>query len=199
MYLITEDTKETAKYDILGFIDGDDSKVGTMVNGFQVLGNDEWLLQCNEDMNVVIAIGSGSIRRVVYEKIAINKKLKFPTIIANNITLPETVNFGQGCIVLQTCAFSPDIVAGEFSVINPGCTIAHDVTIEDFATLSPGVNIAGNVYIKSSTTIGIGACVIQGIKIGRNTMIGAGAAVVCNIPDDCTAVGVPAKPIKYST
>ena len=199
MYLITKINKETSIYNILGFIDGDDTKIGTMVDGFQVLGTDEWLLQCNEEMNVVVAIGSGRTRRLVYEKIITNKKLKFPSIIASNTVLPMTVSFGQGCIVLPLCVFSPNIAVGEFSVINPACTIAHDVIIEEFITLSPGVNIAGNVHIKGYTSIGVGACVIQGISIGHNTIIGAGAAVVRDIPDDCTAVGVPAKPIKFSS
>ena len=37
----------------------------------------------------------------------------------------------------------------------------------------------------------------QGKSIGRNSIIGAGAVIVSDIPDNCTAVGVPAKPIKY--
>jgi len=199
MFLITEVNKEKVIFDVLGFIDGDDSKVGTIVDGFQVLGTDDWLLQCNEEMSVVVAIGSGKTRRLVCDKISINKKLKFPTIIAKNTVLPTTVLFGQGCIVLPSCVFSPNVSIGDFSVINPACTIAHDVIIEDFATISPGVNIAGNVHIKSYTSIGIGACVIQGISIGCNTIIGAGATVVNDIPNDCTAVGVPAKPIKFTS
>jgi sugar O-acyltransferase (sialic acid O-acetyltransferase NeuD family) len=198
MFLINEVNKETTIYDILGFIDGDDSNTGKMVDGFQVLGTDDWLLQCDEETNVVIAIGSGKIRSLVYEKLSVNKKLKFPSVLANNTVLPANITFGQGCIVLPSCVFSPNVAVGSFSVINPACTIAHDVIIADFATLSPGVNIAGNVNIKEYTNIGIGACVIQGIGIGCNTIIGAGAVVVSNIPDDCTAVGVPAKPIKFT-
>jgi sugar O-acyltransferase (sialic acid O-acetyltransferase NeuD family) len=198
MFMITELNNETAMYDILGLIDGDDSKVGTVVSGFKVLGTDDRLLQCDEETNVIIAIGSGKTRRLVYERLSVNKKLKFPSVYANNTVLPGNVTFGQGCIVLPSCVFSPNVAIGDFSVINPACTIAHDVIIEDFVTISPGVNIAGNVYIAKNASIGIGACVIQGISIGHNTIIGAGAAVVHDIPDNCTAVGIPAKPIKTS-
>jgi UDP-perosamine 4-acetyltransferase len=43
--------------------------------------------------------------------------------------------------------------------------------------------------------LGTGTKVIQGLKIGKNTMIGAGAVVISDIPDNCTAVGVPARVI----
>lgn len=46
-------------------------------------------------------------------------------------------------------------------------------------------------------SIGTGSAVIQGINIGRNTVVGAGAVVVKDLPADCTAVGSPAKPIKF--
>jgi maltose O-acetyltransferase len=37
--------------------------------------------------------------------------------------------------------------------------------------------------------------VIEGRTIGDRCIIGAGAAVISDIPDDVTAVGVPARPV----
>ena len=37
------------------------------------------------------------------------------------------------------------------------------------------------------------ATIIGNIKIGDNVRIGAGSVVLNDIPNDCTAVGVPAK------
>jgi len=62
--------------------------------------------------------------------------------------------------------------------------------------ISPGAHLAGHVHVGTLTHIGIGASVIQRVKIGRNVIIGAGAAVIDNIPDNVTAVGVPAKVLK---
>lgn len=38
--------------------------------------------------------------------------------------------------------------------------------------------------------------IIGGIRIGNNVTIGAGSVVVKDIPDDCVAVGNPARVIK---
>jgi len=38
---------------------------------------------------------------------------------------------------------------------------------------------------------------IQGITVGNYSIVGAGAVVIKDIPEKCTAVGSPAKPIKF--
>lgn len=46
-------------------------------------------------------------------------------------------------------------------------------------------------------SIGTGSAIIQGVNIGKNTVIGARAVVIKDLPSNCTAVGTPAKPIKF--
>jgi len=197
MWQIREVNKTTNQYQILGFIDGDNSRVDEIVNGMPILGNDEWLFQCKGEINVVIAIGSGQRRKDVYEKLSINNQLKFPTMITGNVNYSDTVTFGQGTIIFRSNTFTTNISIGDFVVINFGCIIGHDVVIENFTTLSPGINIAGNVHLMEGVEIGMGSNIIQGKQIGKNTIIGAGATAIHDIPDNCTAVGIPAKPIKF--
>jgi acetyltransferase-like isoleucine patch superfamily enzyme len=45
--------------------------------------------------------------------------------------------------------------------------------------------------------VGTGAQIINLVEIGENTIIGAGAVVSKSLPANCTAVGIPAKPIKF--
>jgi len=46
--------------------------------------------------------------------------------------------------------------------------------------------------IGDNVDIGVGAKLLGPIKIGNNVLIGANAVVLCDVPDDCIAVGVPA-------
>ena len=56
--------------------------------------------------------------------------------------------------------------------------------------IGTGAKLGKNAIISS------GAKVIGPIKIGKNCIIGANAVVVKDIPDNCLAVGIPAKIIK---
>jgi hypothetical protein len=53
------------------------------------------------------------------------------------------------------------------------------------------------VVIKKGARIGTHAYILSGVTIGENSVIGAGAVVANDIPPNCLAAGVPARPIKY--
>lgn len=52
--------------------------------------------------------------------------------------------------------------------------------------------------IGNNVLIGSGAAILGPITIGANTIIGANAVVVDDIPDHCTAGGIPAKVIRQN-
>jgi acetyltransferase-like isoleucine patch superfamily enzyme len=83
-------------------------------------------------------------------------------------------------------------------IVNLDCTIGHDAIIGDYSTILPSVNISGFVKIEESVSVGTGSAIIQGVNIGKNTVIGAGSVVTKDLPPNCTAVGVPTKPIKFN-
>lgn len=80
------------------------------------------------------------------------------------------------------------IIVGRDCEIGKNCTIYQNVTIgqshEKFPTIGDNV------------TIYAGAKVIGDVHIGNNVIIGANAVVTHDIPDNCVAVGIPAKIIK---
>ena len=55
------------------------------------------------------------------------------------------------------------------------------------------------VVIKDGARIGVNCVILPGVTIGENSVIGAGALVANDIPPNCLAVGIPAKPIRTLT
>ena len=84
-----------------------------------------------------------------------------------------------------------------FVILNLGCTVGHDTIIGDYCSFMPSVNISGEVIIENSVYVGTGAKIINLLTIGNSTIVGAGAVVSKSLPEKCTAVGIPAKPIKF--
>jgi acetyltransferase-like isoleucine patch superfamily enzyme len=68
--------------------------------------------------------------------------------------------------------------------------------VGDFATVAPASNLSGGVELGTGCEIGSGVTTIEGVRIGEWTIVGAGAVVASDLPANCTAVGVPARPIK---
>ncbi|RFO97999.1 serine acetyltransferase [Rhodoferax lacus] len=77
------------------------------------------------------------------------------------------------------------IVIHPDAVIGPNCLIFQQVTI--------GGGNSGVPTVGGHVDIGAGAKVLGGIKLGSHAKIGANAVVIMDVPENCTAVGVPAK------
>ena len=75
-------------------------------------------------------------------------------------------------------------------------TATHPI---DAGVRERGLEYGKPIKIGSGSWLGANTTVLPGVTIGENVVIGAGSVVVRDIPAHCTAVGVPAKPIKYHT
>ena len=84
------------------------------------------------------------------------------------------------------------IVIGETTEIGDDCLIYQGVTLggtgKDTGKRHP--TIGNNVLI------GCGAKVLGPFKVGDNSRVAANAVVLSEIPEDCTAVGAPARVVK---
>lgn len=108
--------------------------------------------------------------------------------------------FCLGVVIRAETEIGPGLYIGHIGVIriHPKTKIGKNLSIGQCVTIGekgPGHGaeapiIGDNVYI------GVGAKVLGGIKIGNNVKIGANAVVISDIPDNATAVGIPAKVVK---
>ncbi|HHX60670.1 MAG TPA: acetyltransferase [Epulopiscium sp.] len=182
-------------WELLGFVDDNIELIGSVVGGYPVLGDCNWLNRQQGELYAVCAIGASKVRKQVIKKL---KGVKFATLIDPKVEMSKRVNLGEGCIICAGTILTVDITIGSHVIINLDCTIGHDAVMNDFVTLYPSVNISGNTVLGECVEMGTGCQIIQGITIGDETIVGAGAVVVRELPRACTAVGSPAKPIKFS-
>ena len=85
-----------------------------------------------------------------------------------------------------------------------GVVIGETTEIEDDVLIYQQVTLGGvslkkgkrHPTIKSGTVIGAGAKVLGNITLGKNVRIGANSVVIKDIPDNSTAVGIPAKVVQ---
>jgi sugar O-acyltransferase (sialic acid O-acetyltransferase NeuD family) len=193
-WLIEDINKVKKEWNIIGFVDDDENIHGTEINGYKVVGNIDWLKK--QELNVVNAIGEPLVKKKVIESLKGSKNI-YPVLIHPSVIYSNKVSFGEGSIVCAGNIITVNIEIGKHVTINLDCTIGHDAVLGNYTTVLPSVNVSGFVRTEECVNIGTGSAVIQGVTIGANTIIGAGAVVVRDLPSNCTAVGSPAKPIKY--
>lgn len=81
------------------------------------------------------------------------------------------------------------VVVGETAEIGDDCTLYHGVTLGG-TSWNKGKR---HPTLKSGVVVGAGAKILGPITIGANARVGSNAVVVKDVPDDATAVGIPAR------
>jgi sugar O-acyltransferase (sialic acid O-acetyltransferase NeuD family) len=110
----------------------------------------------------------------------------------------DDVAIGEGAIICAGCLITVNIKIGKHVILNLSCTVGHDTVISDYCSFMPSVNISGEVKLAQCVYVGTGAQIINRADIGEETVVGMGAVVSKSLPAKCTAVGIPAKPIKFN-
>ena len=190
-WLIDSINVQKKEWDFVGYYD-DDLTERKNIKSELLLGHINDLNHINEPLAIVVAIGSPEVKEKIIANLA-NKYLFFPILVHPTCSIGNNVTIGEGTIICAGSILTTDIVINKFVTINLACTIGHDTVIENYCSIMPSVNVSGEVLMCQNVYVGTGAKIINQINIGSHSIIGAGAVVIKDIPNNSTAVGVPAK------
>jgi sugar O-acyltransferase (sialic acid O-acetyltransferase NeuD family) len=145
------------------------------------------------DAPLIISVGNNARRAELAGLIDAN----YGTAIHDTTIISAKATIGVGTVILQGAIVQAGAEIGTHVLINTAASIDHDNIIGNYAHISPHATLCGHVSVGEGTHIGAGAVVIPSIRIGRWCTVGAGAVVIRDIPDFATAVGNPARVIKF--
>lgn len=194
--LIDNINSVSPQFKFIGYYD-DGIEAGTLVHGYPVLGGVKDINLVNNELSIVAAIGNPQLKKKLLDQVD-NRFISFPSLIHPSVLVgTDNVSIGEGCIICAGNYITVDIKIGRHVILNLACTVGHDTTIQDYCSFMPSVNISGEVLIEEGVYVGTGAKIINLLTVGNWTTIGAGAVVAKSLPEKCTAVGIPAKAIKF--
>jgi sugar O-acyltransferase (sialic acid O-acetyltransferase NeuD family) len=174
-----------AGYRVSGVYDDDPRKQGEDCLGFAVDGFDSELL-AGPGLSGVIAVGDNAARCQIASRF---EHIDWLTVIYPKAYVNPSALFGAGSVVFPGAVIGAEVEAGSHTVISGNATVGHEARLG-----GPGVQIGGSARLGTGAMMGIGSVVVPDVSVGDWTVVGAGAVVVRDLPADCTAFGVPARP-----
>ena len=182
------------QWNLIGFLDDNETIWGSKNEYGTVLGGSEWLNKYEKELACAIAVGSPNAVHAIVGKIN-NPKVSFPNLYAPTVTFldKDSLQIGQGNIFCSNCFISCNVKVGNFNLFNGYIPIGHDAVIGDYNVVMPSCNISGGVTLGECNFLGVQSVVLQYVKIGNNTRISANSVIMRKTKDGFLYIGNPAK------
>jgi UDP-perosamine 4-acetyltransferase len=190
--VVIELIRAEGKYRIKGCTGPGES--GFVLGDVPILGTDSVLpgLLANGTKKAFVAIGDNHLRLRLLAQVS---EMSFELInaISPDAAVSPSATLGRGITIMAGAIINASAEIGDGAIINTSAGVDHDCRIGNGAHIGPGSALAGNVEIGCESFLGAGTCVVPGIRIGKRVIVGAGSVVVRDLPDNVTAMGVPAR------
>jgi sugar O-acyltransferase (sialic acid O-acetyltransferase NeuD family) len=187
---------DRSRYEDVVILDHE-SNLGKAVDGVRIAGTDGDLERLYElgYREAFITLGGARAHSRRGDLYAVIERIGFdmPVIVDPTAAIADTAVLRQGVFVGKNAVVNAGAAVGACAIINTGAIVEHDCVIGAFSHIATGAVLSGNVKIGRGTHVGAGASVRQGVSIGDNTTVGMGSVVLSDLPDGCTAYGVPCR------
>jgi UDP-perosamine 4-acetyltransferase len=190
--VVIELIRAEGKYQIKGCTGLGES--GFVLNDVPILGTDSLLpdLLASGAKKAFVAIGDNHVRLRLLAQVS-EAGFELINAVSPDAVVSHTAALGLGIAIMAGAIINASAEIGDGAIINTNAAVDHDCRIGSGAHIGPGSALAGNVEIGRESFLGAGTCVIPGVRIGSRVIVGAGSVVVRDLPDDVTAMGVPAR------
>jgi sugar O-acyltransferase (sialic acid O-acetyltransferase NeuD family) len=183
-----------ARWRLLGYLDDDPARHGTVVDGLPVLGGRDQLADL-PGVSVVVCTGRPgnyiSRMRIVAELDL--PADRYATIIHPSVSVSASSDIGPGSVLLAQAALTASVRIGAHVAVMPHVTLTHDCVISAYATIASRVAVGGGARIDQAAYLGAGSVIGEGRHIGEYSLVGMGAVVTRDVPAREVWVGVPAR------
>jgi len=117
----------------------------------------------------------------------------YVTIVHPRAYVDTSCTFGEGSFVGALAVIDAAVSIGAHSIVEVHSMIGHDVVVGSFTLIGGMAAIAGASRIGDGVVMGTHSSTAPKVCLGNKSVLGSGSSAHVNVPEGCTAIGVPAE------
>ena len=181
-----------AGWDVLGFVDDEPAKQGTLCHGLTVHSRAAFARW--PEARVLAVPGSPRSyrsRRAAIEGLGCDTR--WAQVIHPAARVSRHARLGRHVLLMAGVVLCAGAVVGEHVCILPNSVIHHDARIGDFSLVGSNVSVAGGARVGENCYLASGSSVIDGAEIGDFALVGLASTVLRGVARNARVAGSPAR------
>jgi len=181
-------------WNLLGYLDDDLAKQGTIVSGLPVLGPIDAVGEHPDAAVVLCTVRPDNYvsRKAIAGRLELDEA-RYATIVHPSATIGASSIVGAGSVLLAHVDVTVDVVIGCHVMVMPQVVLPHDVRVDDYVTIASGVRVGGGTHLAECAYIGASATIRQDLSVGERALVGMAAVVTRDVPSERMWFGTPAR------
>ncbi len=137
------------------------------------------------DCQYLMGIANLRYRRLIIERF-LAMGARFARFVHPDAYISRSATLGEGVVIAPTVNVGPNVVIGDYTLINSRSSMGHDTRVGAFNFISPNVCFSGFTEVGEENLFGINSATIPGIRVGNRNKIAAGMVLDKPVGDDET-------------
>lgn len=192
--------EEPLSWALLGFFN-DSDPIGTVLNGYPVLGRPEDMVKYKDVFFVyapLLAMPYGKPNAERLEKMGLPPE-RFATLIHPSAWIATHTQIGHGVVIMPMAHVRQNTVIGNHVTLLCGSSVGHDSTVADYSYLGHSVVIGAQVKLEKGAYLGTSVTTLERVTLGEWCLVGIGAVVIRDVPPWAVVAGNPTRYIRERT
>lgn len=192
------DALSSPVYTCVGFLDDDQAKWASALQGLPVLGP---IAAAVDYPKASFVNGIGSVTSFIAKESIIQRSgvepERFITLVHPTASVSRMASLDHGTVVFQHVTVTSGAKLGKHVIVLPNSVISHDDVIGDYTCIAGAVAVSGNVTVGKSCYLGTNSCIMEGLTIGDRCLIGMGSIVRHDVQAGSVVAGNPARFLRW--
>ncbi len=186
--------RESPTFNLVGFLDDDEEKIGSSLVGYPILGSRNLLPELVEAGTVFFnnVMGHWSSRRSVSQLLD-DHGCEIVSLVDPRIDV-LALDHDEGVFIGAFANFGHSARIGRHSVIMQSVVLGDETVIGDNVFVANLAGVGSRTVVGADSFIGPNSITVPDLSIGARAVVGAGATVVRDVPDDVAVFNPPATP-----
>jgi sugar O-acyltransferase (sialic acid O-acetyltransferase NeuD family) len=197
---VAEAVRAAGRHRLVGMLDDDADRWGTVCSGVAVLGPPE-LASRHPDAELVVCAGAGRVRSALVARLDAMGVAheRYGRVLHPLAAVASSARLGPGTVLLAGVVLTADVAVGRHCVLMPNAVLTHDDVLGDFVTVCAGVALGGGVRVGDGAYLGAASSVRQDLAVGDWSTLGMGAVAVADVPARQVWAGNPARQLSSTS